>query len=223
MKVLLTGATGMIGKGVLYECLESEKIEEVVLLSRRKIDVQHNKINEVIADDFLDLHAVKEAFKHLDACFHCMGVSAAGMNEEGYTRLTYDVTTHLAELFLEQIPGSAFIYVSGQGTDSSGRGRVMWARVKGRTENALLAMDFKGAYMFRPGVIVPKKGVKSSTTLYAVLIVIFKPLMHLMNAINPNSLTTSVKIGKAMIVAAEGSHPSGVFGPREINQLSAEI
>ena len=152
-----------------------------------------------------------------------MGVSSAGKTEEEYTKLTYDVSMQLAKTFLAVNPASVCIYVSGQGTDSSEKGKAMWARVKGRTENDLLKLGFKAAYMFRPGAIIPKKGVKSSTTLYRILIAVFKPLMYLMSVITPNGITNTEKIGKAMLALLDASRPSGVFNPKDINQLAQEL
>ena len=164
MKVIITGTTGMVGKGVLLECLEHPAITGVLLVNRRPVGVQHPKLKEVIHKDFYDLSPVKAQLQGYDACFFCLGVSVVGLTEEQYTKTTYDLTLHFAETVIN--PRMTFIYVSGTGTDSSEQGRTMWARIKGRTENALLKMPFKAAYMFRPGIILPMKGVRSATSWY---------------------------------------------------------
>ena len=166
MKVIITGATGMVGKGVLLECLDHAEIEKVLTIGRSTSGISHSKLTELILDDFLDVSSIKDQLNGYDACYLCMGVSAAGMNEDNYRKFTYDYTLTLARVLAENNPGMTCIYVSGMGTDSSEKGRVMWARVKGKTENDLLKLDFRQAYMFRPGTIIPMRGVKSKTKSY---------------------------------------------------------
>ncbi len=158
MKVIITGSTGMVGKSVLLECLRSNEVEQVLVVNRRSLKMAHPKLKEVLHADFLDLSVIKEELQGYDACFHCMGVSAVGMKEQEYTRLTFDLTAHWVKTLHELNPDMVFNYVSGAGTDSSERGRSMWARVKGKTENMVLRKGFKDAYAFRPGGILVEKG-----------------------------------------------------------------
>lgn len=218
LKVIITGSTGMVGKGVLLECLEHPGVEEVLVVNRQSINMQHPKLKELIHKDFYDLSNIREELQGYNACFFCLGVSAAGMSEEKYTRLTYDLTMHFAETVVH--PEMIFTYVSGTGTDSTEKGRIMWARVKGRTENALLKMSFKAAYMFRPGVILPKRGVKSKTKLYNFFYVLLRPIFPLMAKMP--SVTDSVKVGKAMIqVALHGSDKQHLEN-KDINELATK-
>ena len=197
IKVLVTGSTGMVGKGVLLEALEEQAIEQVILLNRNSISIQHPKIKEIVLKDFTNVSSVKNEIGIIDACFHCMGVSSLGMNEEQFHALTFDITKALADTCYELNPDMVFNYVSGTGTDSSERGKVMWARVKGKTENYLLSKGFKKSYQFRAGAIIPEKGVKSSTTWYNALYVILRPLFPLMKKMK--GITTSTMLGRAMI------------------------
>ena len=169
MRVVLFGATGMIGSGVLIECLDDPRIEQVVSVVRHPSGVSHPKLRELVHDDFLDYVPICAEFAGVDACLFCLGVSSAGMNEADYRRVTHDFTLAAAKEILAESPHAAFCYVSGAGTDGTGRGRVMWARVKGQTEKALLAMGFHSAFMFRPGYIQPMKGVRSKTALYQMV------------------------------------------------------
>lgn len=216
MKVIITGTTGMVGKGVLLECLDDERITEVLVVNRSSLNMQHPKLKEIIHKDFHNLSAIKEQLQGYDACFFCLGVSAAGMSEEKYTKLTYDLTIHFAETVVN--PNMTFTYVSGAGTDSTEKGRMMWARVKGRTENTLLKMPFKKAYMFRPGAILPKRGVKSKTGLYNFFYVILRPFFPLMAM--SASVTDTVKVGKAMIQVALNSNDKTHLENKDINELA---
>src|SRR5579862_4095072 len=163
MRAILFGASGMVGQGVLRECLLDPDVESVVVLSRSAIGRQHPKLRQLLHGNFLDFSAIESQLAGFDACFFCLGVSSAGMNEEDYQRITYGFTLAAARVLARLNPNMTFIYVSGTGTDSSERGRSMWARVKGRTENELLRLPFHAAYMFRPGVIVPLHGIQSRT------------------------------------------------------------
>ncbi len=166
MKVILFGATGMVGQGALRECLLDPEVEQILVIGRRATGQQHQKLREVVLDDLFAMPTVGADLGGYDACFFCLGVSAVGMTEEAYRRVTYDLTMLIARALVERNPDMTFIYVSGQSTDSSERGRVMWARVKGATENAVSALPFKATYMFRPGYIQPMHGIKSSTGWY---------------------------------------------------------
>ncbi len=195
--VLITGSTGMVGKGVLLECIKSPVIKSIVLLNRSPIDIKDPKIKEIILTDFMEIDVIKSQLEHIDACFHCMGVSAMGLSELQYTQLTYDLTKKLADVCFEINPELTFDYVSGTGTDTTEKGRQMWARVKGRTENYILAKGFAKAYMFRPGFIIPGNGIKSRTKLYQRIYTIIRPFFPLLKKMN--GITTTTKIGKAMI------------------------
>lgn len=216
LRVIITGTTGMVGKGVLLECLEHPAIAEVLVVNRSSIGMQHAKLKEVIHKDFHDLSPVKEQLQGYDACFFCLGVSVVGLNEEQYSRITYDLTLHFAETVIN--PDMVFTYVSGTGTDSTEQGRTMWARVKGKTENALLKMPFKAAYMFRPGIILPMKGIKSKTPLYNAAYTILRPFFGLMK--NMASVTDTERVGKAMInVVLNGSSKTHLEN-KDINELA---
>lgn len=216
MKVIITGTTGMVGKGVLLECLEHPAITGVLLVNRRPVGVQHPKLKEVIHKDFYDLSPVKAQLQGYDACFFCLGVSVVGLTEEQYTKTTYDLTLHFAETVIN--PRITFIYVSGTGTDSSEQGRTMWARIKGRTENALLKMPFKAAYMFRPGIILPMKGVRSATGWYNAIYVILRPLFPLLQ--KSTSVTDTIRIGQAMIKVALNGSDKKHLENKDINVLA---
>jgi len=195
--VLITGSTGMIGKGILLECIKSPLIKSIILINRSPLDIQNPKINEIILQDFLEIDSIKNQIKNIDACFHCMGVSAMGLSEEQYSKLTFDITKKLADLCFDLNPNMTFIYVSGAGTDSTEKGRQMWARVKGKTENYILAKGFDKAYIFRPGFIIPENGVKSRTKLYERIYTLLRPFFPLLKKLS--SVTTTSKIGQAMI------------------------
>jgi uncharacterized protein YbjT (DUF2867 family) len=175
MKAIIFGATGMVGQGVLLECLDDPSVSSVLAVGRRTCGVTHPKLHEIVHSDFLDYSTIEEGLRGYDACFFCLGVSAAGMSEPDYHRLTFDVTLRAAETLARLNPTMTFCYVSGTGTDSSERGRSMWARVKGKTENHLMRVPFKATYMFRPGYIQPMRGVTSSTPLYRVAYAVLGP------------------------------------------------
>src|SRR5579863_720907 len=173
MNVLLFGATGMVGQGVLRECLLDPEVERVLAIGRTSCGQQHKKLRELLRKDFSDYSGVENELTGFDACFFCLGVSSAGMTEEAYRRVTYDLTLAAAQVLAKLNPDMTFIYVSGAGTDSSEHGRTMWARVKGKTENDLLRLPFHAAYMFRPGVIRPLHGIRSRTKLYRLFYLLF--------------------------------------------------
>ena len=219
MKVLLFGGTGMVGQGVLRECLIDPGVSEIVAVGRNPIGKQHAKLRDVVVPDLYDLSAIEQQLAGFDACFFPLGTSAAGMTEERYSRVTYDLTLAIARTLLRVNPAMTFVYVSGMGTDSTERGRTMWARVKGRTENALLALGFKGAYMFRPGLIVAMHGITSRTTLYRVLYAILEPLVPLIQKMFPDAVTTTERVGRAMIAVARNGYPKRVLEAKDINKL----
>lgn len=221
IKAIITGSTGMVGKGVLLECLDSPKVESVLVINRKPVGIKHEKLKEIIHADFYDLSNIEEQLMGYNACYFCLGVSSFRMSEADYTKVTHDLTIHFAETVLRMNPGMTFTYVSGVGTDSSEKSRTMWARVKGKTENDLLAMPFKAAYMFRPGFIQPMKGIKSATKLYNAIYVVFKPLYPLLKTISPNGVTSTVQLGLAMINVTLEGHEKKVLQAKEINELAA--
>ncbi len=204
LKVIITGSTGMVGKGVLLECIDSPEVEQILVINRSPVGITHPKLKEIIHKDFFDWSGIRKQLHGYNACFFCMGVSSVGMNEADYRRMTYDLTLGFAKELLAKNNGMTFCYVSGAGTDSTEQGRMMWARVKGKTENDLLGLGFKDAYMFRPGFIQPMRGIKSKTALYQGIYNIISPLYGLLRRM-PKYVTTTVVIGKAMIrVAMDG-------------------
>jgi uncharacterized protein YbjT (DUF2867 family) len=223
MKVIITGATGMVGKGVLLECLEYPGIIEVLSISRKVTGTVHPKLRELIHADFSEFASVADQLKGYDACYACMGVSSAGMKEEEYTRLTYDYTLALARELYGLDPGMTFTYVSGQGTDSSEKGSSMWARVKGKTENDLLKLGFRQAFAFRPGMIIPLKGVVPSSKLYRVLIMNLAWLLKLVKTIAPSLVVDSVQIGQSMIAVTEQGYGKRIIDPRDIQILARQV
>lgn len=195
--VIITGSTGMVGKSVLLECIEHPYIDKILLINRSALKFDHPKVDEVLLADFTQMHTIKDQLKNYDACFHCMGISSVGKSEEVFTEITFDLTQKLADILYELNENMVFNYVSGTNTDSTEKGKTMWARVKGKTENYILNKGFKDAYMFRPGAIVPEKGIRSSTGWYNVVYVLLKPFFPLMKK-NKN-ITTTTKFGLAMI------------------------
>src|SRR5476649_1188548 len=177
MKVIIFGASGMVGQGVLRAALLAPDVEQVLLVGRAALELRHAKLRQLTQADLFDYSAVTAQLQAYDACFFCLGVSAAGLDEAQYTRLTYELTLAAAQPLAQRNPGMTMVYVSGAGTDSSERGRSMWARVKGRTENALLRLPFKAVYLFRPGAIQPLHGARSKTTSYRVFYSVLGPLL----------------------------------------------
>jgi uncharacterized protein YbjT (DUF2867 family) len=220
MKIILFGATGMVGQGVLRECLRDAEIESVLAVGRTATGVTHAKLREIVRADLFHYADVEGQLRGYDACFFCLGVSSAGMTEANYRHLTYDLTLAAAETLAKLNPGMTFIYVSGMGTDSSERGRVMWARVKGATENALLRLPFAAAYMFRPGVIQPMHGEKSKTKLYRVMYLLTGFVIPLLLRVFPKYVTTTERIGSAMIEVAKHGAPKKLLETRDINALA---
>jgi uncharacterized protein YbjT (DUF2867 family) len=219
MKVLLFGASGMVGQGVLRECLLDHEVETVLSIVRSSTGQQHANLCEIVHQNFLDFSSLESELSGLDACFFCLGVSSAGMSEENYRRVTYDIALAAAQTLVKLNPQMTLVFVSGAGTDSSERGRVMWARVKGQTENALLRLPFKAAYMFRPGVIVPLHGIKSRTMLYRIPYAILGPILPLLKRLFPTYVTTTEKLGQAMLIAAKRGAPKPVLESADINKL----
>jgi uncharacterized protein YbjT (DUF2867 family) len=221
MRVLLFGATGMIGQGVLRECLLAADVQEVVAVGRTPLTLEHAKLHQVLHADMLDLQALENLLQGFDACFFCLGVSSAGMNETRYTHLTYDLTLVAASTLARLNPQMTFIYVSGAGTDSSETSQSMWARVKGKTENALLRLPFKAVYVFRPGLIQPLHDVRSKTPLYALVYTVLGPLLSLVRRIKPGWVVSTETVGRAMLAAVRHGAPQPVVEQAEIHRLAS--
>lgn len=219
-KVVITGTTGMVGKGVLLECMDHSLIESVLLVNRSSAKIKHEKVREVLVKDFFDLSSIKKDLKGHDACFFCLGITSIGESEESYSKITHDLTIHFAKTFLDLNVKSLFCYVSGAGTDSSEKGRTMWARVKGKTENDLLSMGFKACYMFRPGYIQPLRGIKSKTQWYQALYNVFWPIYLILKHV-PGATTNTTQMGLAMINTLEGKSSKTILETKDINYLSA--
>jgi uncharacterized protein YbjT (DUF2867 family) len=221
MRISLFGASGMVGQGVLRECLRDPDVDTVLLLGRSPIAQQHPKIRQISRPDLGDLVPVQDQLTDFDATFFCLGVSSAGMSEADYKRIIYDLTIRAARTLAEQNPGMTFIYVSGKGTDSTEHGRLAWARVKGATENALLHMPFKAAYMFRPAAIRPMHGEQPKATSIRIALKLMGWTIPLIQAITPNAVTTTERIGRAMLNAAKHGAPKTVLESADINALSS--
>ena len=219
INVIITGATGMVGKGVLLECLESDDVASVLSISRRSVSLEHPKLREAILADVTQLDQVEADIGGADACFFGLGVSSAGRSEADYRALTYDLTMAFARGLAASTPDMTFCYVSGSGTDANGRS--MWGRVKGETENALLALPFKAAFMFRPGVIQPMKGVRPTSRLFRVMLTVLGFTFPLARALSPNSVTTTERIGQAFIQAALNGYDKPILAAVDINGLAA--
>jgi uncharacterized protein YbjT (DUF2867 family) len=220
MNVVLFGASGMVGQGVLRECLIDPDVQSVLSIGRSASGQRDAKLRELVHRDFLDFSSIENQLSGFDACFFCLGVSSAGMKEEDYRRVTYDFTMAAARVLAKLNPGMTFVYVSGTGTDSSERGRTMWARVKGKTENDLLRLPFKAAYMFRPGVIVPLDGIKSKTKLVRISYAVIGPLLPLLRAAFPKYVTTTELLGRAVIKVAKDGAPKPLLEISDINELA---
>jgi uncharacterized protein YbjT (DUF2867 family) len=221
VKVILYGATGMVGQGVLRECLLDPGVDAVLSVARRPTGQAHAKLKELVRSDLADYSGVEDQLAGYDACFFCLGVSSAGMSEADYHRVTYDLTLAAANALVKANPGMTFAYVSGAGTDSTEKGRGMWARVKGKTENALLALPFKAAYMFRPGLIRPMHGITSRTASYRIFYAVLGWLIPVVSALAPNAVTTTEKLGRAMIGVARHGAPKRILDPADINEAAA--
>jgi uncharacterized protein YbjT (DUF2867 family) len=195
IKAIITGVTGMVGEGVLHECLLNSEVESVLVINRKPCGVKHEKLKEIIHRDFYDLSPIENQLSGYNACYFCAGVSSVGKKEDEYRRITYDLTLNLANTLLKLNPEMTFCYVSGVGTDSTEKGRSMWARVKGKTENDLLKLGFKDAYMFRPGYIQPTKGLKNAYKIYKV----FVPFYPILKTLFPKYVVSLEELGKAMI------------------------
>jgi uncharacterized protein YbjT (DUF2867 family) len=219
VKVILFGATGMVGQGVLRECLLDPDVESVLAVGRSLSGQTHAKLREIVHGNFLDFSPIESQLTGFDACFFCLGVSSVGMDAERYRHLTYDITMAAATTLAKLNPGMVFIYVTGRGTDSTEQGGLMWARVKGKTENDLLKLPFKAAYMFRPAGIQPLHGVRSKTAWVNAIYVGAAPLLSLLARTSPKFMTTTEQVGRAMIKVARDGFPRPVLESEDINAV----
>ncbi len=213
MKIIITGATGMVGEGVLLECLENPSVNKVLIVNRKSSPIKHVKLEELIVPDFTKLESYATALTGYDACFYCAGISSVGMNEEKYTYITYDTTMSFARQLAELNPKMVFSFVSGSHTDSSETGKTMWARVKGKTENALMQLPFKGVYNFRPGFMKPFEGQKNVKS-------IFKPIIWIFPFLFPKQSLTLKEVGQAMINTVLKGYPKQILEISDIRTLA---
>ncbi|GAB3294235.1 Rossmann-fold NAD(P)-binding domain-containing protein [Hymenobacter tenuis] len=216
LRAIVTGATGMVGEGVLHECLNHPEVEQVLSVSRKPSGITHPKLREILHSDFQDLAPIQDQLSGYNACFFCLGVSSVGMQQPEYRRLTYELTLHFAQTLLPRNPGLTFCYVSGAGTDSTGHGRSMWARVKGQTENALLELGFAQAYMFRPGFMKATPGLKNVLPYYKYFNWMYPALRRFL----PKYVSTLQELGLAMINAARVGYPQHVLEVPDIVALA---
>lgn len=219
MKIILFGASGMIGQGVLRECLADARVERVLAVVRQPLGGSHPKLRELVHRDFQDYTSIEGELSGYDACLFCLGVSSAGMKETEYRKVTYGFTLAAAETLARLAPAMTFLYISGQSTDETERGRMMWARVKGATENALLRLPFRAVYLFRPGFIQPLHGIRSRTRLYRVSYALARPLAWLVKRLAPDAVTTTEQLGRAMLRVAIEGYDRPRLEMRDINRL----
>lgn len=219
MKVLIFGATGMIGQGVLREALLATDVEQVRTVGRTATGLAHPKLSEVLMRDLFDYDAVEARLQGFDACFFCLGVSSSGMDEAAYTRLTYDLTLAAAETLARLNPRMVFVYVSGAGADGTEKGPTMWARVRGRLENTLRGMPFKAAYVLRPGMILPMHGARSKTALYRRIYAVISPLVKLGRRLFPHQVTSTEAIGQVMLALVRGGATKSVLEMGDIEAV----
>jgi uncharacterized protein YbjT (DUF2867 family) len=220
MRILIFGATGMVGQGALRECLGDSGVTQVVTLGRKPTGQTHPKLREIVRDDLLDYAEVEPELAGFDACLFCLGIASAGMTEADYARITYDIPLAAAQALLRASPQSVFIHVSGASADSTEAGRVMWARVKGRAENALLRLPFRATYVLRPAIIRPLHGIQSRTALYRVLYRGFVPFWPLLERWVPDYVTSTERIGRAMLALVRDGGPSRILECAEINRVA---
>ncbi|BBI34026.1 NAD-dependent epimerase/dehydratase family protein [Cohnella abietis] len=215
IRVIITGATGMVGEGVLHECLMDSDVEKVLLINRKPSGVEHPKLTEIVHADLFDLSSIKAELRGYNACFYCLGVSSVGMNEATYTRVTYDLTMYVAGHLASLNPEMVFCYVTGEGTDSTEKGKSMWARVKGRTENHLLQLPFKGAYMFRPSYMHPTKGLKRTHRFYGL----FSWAYPILRRLFPRHVITLRELGQAMIEVVHRGYGEHILRSTDVVKL----
>lgn len=215
IRIIITGATGMVGEGVLHECLQHDQVEEVLLINRKSAGVTHPKLREVLHQDFYNLAAIESHLRGYDACFFCLGVSSIGMKEAKYYKSTHSLTLSVAEILCRLNPQMTFCYISGAGTDSTEKGKSMWARVKGKTENDLFKLPFHAVYAFRPGFIKPTKGLKNTHSFYKYITWLYP----LGKAVYPDGFCTLTELGKAMIKTGLSGYEKKILEVKDIVSL----
>lgn len=218
IKVIITGATGMVGEGVLQECLNNSEVEKVLIVTRKEYPIVHPKVKQVIFSDILNIGELGDELLDYNACFFCAGVSSVGMNEEKYTKLTYDLTLNFSKKLLEINKDMVFCYVSGSGTDSSEKGKVMWARVKGKTENDLLKLPFKAVYNFRPGFMRPSPGAKNVKGVLKFI----SALYPILRPLNKTYFLTLEEVGKAMVAVTKNGYNKHILETQDISFLGSQ-
>ena len=216
IRAIVTGASGMVGEGVLWECVQDPDVEQVLVVGRKPCGHTHAKLREILHTDFFNIEPIRQELTGYNACFFCLGVSSVGMKEDQYTRLTHDLTLHFATVLAAQSPDLTFCYVSGAATDSSEKGRVMWARVKGRTENDLMKLPFRQVFAFRPGAMKPTPGLKHTLKAYNY----FGWLFPIMRLLTPNSVSTLAQVGQAMLYVAKTGYASRVIEVKDVHALT---
>ena len=219
LRAIVTGATGMVGEGVLMECLQNDNIEALLIINRRPSGFTHPKLTEIIHTDFYDLSPIASQLTGYNACFFCLGISSVGIKEDAFYKNTYTLTLHVAGILSAQNPDMSFCYVSGAGTDNTEKGKTMWARVKGKTENDLLKLPFKAAYNFRPGFMKATEGQKNTLRLYKYLAWLY-PILRV---IIPNATSTIAQVGRAMISVSIKGYPKNILEVKDIKIASAEL
>lgn len=216
IRVIITGASGMVGEGVLHECLLSPDVEKVLVVGRRPCGTQHPKLTELIHKDFFDLSPIESQLAGYNACFFCLGVSSVGMKKPDYERMTYDLTMNFAGTLAKMNHDMSFCYISGAGTDSTEKGKLHWARVKGKTENDLQKLGFKQTFLFRPGILKPTPGLKNTLGFYKWA----GWLMPVFQLFAPNSITSLAQLGKAMIRAVIHGYDKNIIEVKDIRLLN---
>ncbi|MDN3547450.1 NAD-dependent epimerase/dehydratase family protein [Mucilaginibacter aquaedulcis] len=216
IKVIITGATGMVGEGVVLECLNHPQVKEVLIVTRKPVAIQHAKLKNLVVPDFLDLTKVTAELSGYDACLYCAGISSAGLNEAEYQHITYDVTMHFAQTLLSIDPAMVFCHISGSHADSSEKGKIMWARVKGKTENALMKLPFKKVYNFRPGFMKPTAGQKNVKSFYKIMGSLYPLFLFLF----PNNVSTMREVGLAMINSVLKGYPNQLLEVKDVKKLA---
>jgi hypothetical protein len=216
INVIVTGTTGMVGEGVVHECLNHDEIGSVLVINRKPCGIIHPKLKEIIHTNFYDLTPIENQLQNYDACFFCLGVSSVRMKETKYYELTYILTMHVAQILSKNNPSMIFCYISGMGTDSTEKGRMMWARVKGKTENALMKLPFKKVYNFRPGILQPTKGLKNTLSFYRY----FGWLAPVIRLFFPKSISTLKQLGLAMIHVVTKGYPKQIIEVKDIIELA---
>jgi uncharacterized protein YbjT (DUF2867 family) len=219
MRIVIFGSSGMVGQGALRECLADREVGQVVSVVRAPSENAHEKLHEIVHNDFLDFTPIENELAGLDGCLYCLGVTSTGTSEESYARITYEFTIAAATTLLKLNPGMSFVFVSGTGADSTESGSTMWARVKGKTENALLAMPFRSIHVFRPAMIQPLNGIKSKTASYRIIYGLAAPFLSAARHFWPNYISTTQELGKALLAAAKSATGKRIVEAGQIREL----